>query len=126
MKQKVMAYILRQNNTQTEILVFDHLKYPEVSPQVIAGSVEVGEKPIAAANREVFEEAGLEFSQFHYKLGEFEYFREDIQEKQLTTLGQNIKALEVQGVFDVIKANNIYRKEYELDDREKEQKVSYA
>tara|TARA_Y100000389_G_scaffold164920_1_gene168847 strand:- start:3461 stop:4282 length:822 start_codon:yes stop_codon:yes gene_type:complete len=27
---------------------------------------------------------------------------------------------------DVIKANNIYRKEYELDDREKEQKVSYA
>ena len=27
---------------------------------------------------------------------------------------------------DVIKANNIYRKEYDLDDREKEQKVNYG
>lgn len=83
MKEKVLIYILRTKHEQTEVLVFDHAEFPDVSPQVIGGSIETGEDPLKAANRETFEESGLKFKQFHYKLGEFEFFREDLKEEQL-------------------------------------------
>ncbi len=82
MKQKVLAYIFRNNEGIREILVFDHVKYPEVSPQVIGGTIDGSEWPEEAVIREVFEESGLKLS-IHVKLGEFKYHREDINEEQL-------------------------------------------
>lgn len=57
MKRKVLAYIIRNDNTQ--LLVFWHKHYPEAGLQVPAGTVEDGEEPLAALFREVDEESGL-------------------------------------------------------------------
>ncbi len=58
-KEKVLAYILRQLNGQTEILIFRHADYPEAGVQVPAGTLEIGEERVAALLREVEEESGL-------------------------------------------------------------------
>ncbi len=54
--KKVLAYIYRNPE---EVLVFNHLLYPEVSPQVICGTVEESEGLEEAVLREIFEESGL-------------------------------------------------------------------
>ncbi len=48
--------ILIRQNSQTEILLFEHLL---AGIQLVKGSIEPGEEPAAAAIRELFEEAGL-------------------------------------------------------------------
>lgn len=59
-KVKVYAYVTRQRNSQTQVLVFDHVgDYPGAGTQVPGGTVEEGEPLEQAVLREVFEEAGL-------------------------------------------------------------------
>lgn len=55
MKQKVYAYLVRGE----ELLVFDHLDFPEAGTQVPGGSLEPGESIEEGALRELFEEAGV-------------------------------------------------------------------
>ena len=81
MKQKVLAYIFRSHKTEKQILVFDHCAYPEVSPQVVGGSVDKNELSSDAVLREVFEESGLVLKNPE-KLGEFEFFKIESQELQ--------------------------------------------
>jgi 8-oxo-dGTP pyrophosphatase MutT (NUDIX family) len=81
MKQKILAYIYRDSFKQ-ELLVFDHCKYPEVSPQVIGGTIDIDESPEDAVIREVFEEAGIKVE--NPKLvGSFLYYRADIKQHQM-------------------------------------------
>lgn len=73
MNQKVLAYIYR-DSFKKELLVFEHCKYPEVSPQVIGGTLDFEESPESAVVREVFEEAGIKVE--NPKLvGSFLYYR---------------------------------------------------
>ncbi|GAB5554428.1 MAG: NUDIX domain-containing protein [Saprospiraceae bacterium] len=58
-KEKVLAYIIRRINRQTELLLFKHRDFPEAGWQVPAGTVEFGEDHQAAVLREVKEESGL-------------------------------------------------------------------
>jgi 8-oxo-dGTP pyrophosphatase MutT (NUDIX family) len=81
LKQKVLAYIYR-DHSKAELLVFDHVKYAEVSPQVVGGTVEQNESPEDAIVREVFEEGGLKFNNPKF-IGAFPYFRADINQQQV-------------------------------------------
>ena len=58
MRQRVFTYITREN----ELLVFDHVDYKYLEPQIPGGTIEQGEEPEIAAIREATEETGL--SQF--------------------------------------------------------------
>lgn len=81
--KKVVIYVTREIEGELQVLVFDHLKYPEVSPQVPSGTVESGEDILVAAKRELFEESGLKLEQeFHY-LGSYEYFKSQVNQLQL-------------------------------------------
>ena len=81
MKQKVLAYIYR-DSSKSELLVFDHVKFTEVSPQVVGGTLEKGETPKLAVVREVFEEAGIKV--VNPKLvGSFPFYRSDIDQQQV-------------------------------------------
>jgi len=73
MKHKALAYITRVNQGVKELLVFDHVKYPHVSPQVIKGSVDENETYIEAVVREVLEESGLSLACSPIHSGSFEY-----------------------------------------------------
>ena len=53
--KKVLAYITRGD----ELLVFSHRDFSAAGLQVPAGTVEMGERPLDAALREVREESGL-------------------------------------------------------------------
>ncbi|EQC45187.1 NUDIX domain protein [Bacteriovorax sp. BSW11_IV] len=79
-KNKVLAYIFRNNNGVKELLVFDHRDFKDVSPQVPAGTVDDGEPFEVAAVREVYEESGLKFERPTSFLGSFYYRREDINQ----------------------------------------------
>ena len=52
---KVYAYITNRDR----LLVFTHTDYPDAGTQVPGGTVEAGEDPAIAAQREAFEETGL-------------------------------------------------------------------
>lgn len=95
-KKKVLAYIFRNNSGVKELLVFNHRAYPEVSPQVPAGTVEVGESPELAILREVYEESGLTLQKPSFYIGEYDYYREDINEYQ----SRHVYAFEVDGLAD--------------------------
>ena len=56
---RVAAYVLRRTPDGPELLVFDHVDFPEAGTQVPAGGMEPGETPAQAAVREVAEETGL-------------------------------------------------------------------
>jgi len=68
-KQKVYAYILRNNPAGRQLLVFDHVDYPEAGTQVPGGTVEPGEDLNNAVLREILEESGLKDLRFVQKLG---------------------------------------------------------
>lgn len=63
MRQKVLAYILRQRDGQRQLLVFEHRDHPDAGVQVPAGTVEPGEAIEAALLREIEEESGLRAEQ---------------------------------------------------------------
>jgi 8-oxo-dGTP diphosphatase len=58
-RRRVLAYITKERNGRTELLVFAHREYPEVGLQVPAGRLEPGEELEAGLRREIEEEAGL-------------------------------------------------------------------
>lgn len=73
--KKVLIYALRKKD-QLEVLVFDHVMYPEVSPQIPAGTVEENEEVLAAAKREFFEESGIQINQNIHWVGNYTFYKE--------------------------------------------------
>ena len=82
-KRKAIAYITRLKNAEIELLVFEQPAAPDGGVQVPGGTVDPGETPLEAFFREVEEESGLRIQTEPRLLGEFPYFRHDIQEAQL-------------------------------------------
>jgi 8-oxo-dGTP diphosphatase len=58
-RQRVVAYVTRERNGRTELLVFEHEDFPHLGLQVPAGRLEPGEDLEAGLLRELEEEAGL-------------------------------------------------------------------
>jgi 8-oxo-dGTP diphosphatase len=58
-RQRVVAYVTRERHGRTELLVFDHLDFPHLGPQVPAGRLDPGEDLHTGLLRELEEEAGL-------------------------------------------------------------------
>jgi 8-oxo-dGTP diphosphatase len=71
-RRRVLAYITRERNGRTELLVFSHRDYPEVGVQVPAGRLEADEELEAGLRREIEEEAGLTNIRIVRGLPEFE------------------------------------------------------
>ncbi len=59
MTSKIVAYITRQRGSKTQLLVFEHIDFPDAGVQVPKGTVEPGEAIEHAAAREIREETGL-------------------------------------------------------------------
>jgi 8-oxo-dGTP pyrophosphatase MutT (NUDIX family) len=57
---RVLAYVTREHEGRTELLVFDQLGDPEAGTQVPDGRLEPGESLEEGLARELHEEAGLE------------------------------------------------------------------
>ena len=68
-----MAYIIRESNCGQEILVFDHVDFDDVNPQVPAGTVKEKEALEIAILREVEEESGLKLQVEPKYLGCFDF-----------------------------------------------------
>jgi ADP-ribose pyrophosphatase YjhB (NUDIX family) len=56
---RVACYVTRECAGRTELLVFDHVDFPESGTQVPAGGMEADETYTEAALREIREETGL-------------------------------------------------------------------
>jgi lincosamide nucleotidyltransferase len=67
---RVACYVTRGPAGHLELLVFDHVDFPDAGTQIPAGGVELGETYPEAALREVREETGLEQVQFVRLLGD--------------------------------------------------------
>jgi 8-oxo-dGTP diphosphatase len=72
-KEKVLAYIVRDQGGRRELLVFDHVDFPDAGTQVPAGSIDPGETPEEGVLREVFEESGLTGLAIISYVGRFAY-----------------------------------------------------
>jgi 8-oxo-dGTP diphosphatase len=59
-RRRVLAYVTRERDGGTELLVFDHRDDPDAGTQVPAGRVDSGETLAQGVLRELHEEAGLE------------------------------------------------------------------
>ncbi|SDX53331.1 NUDIX domain-containing protein [Marininema mesophilum] len=61
LSKKVLGYIVRKNNNNWELLLFEHAAIPEAGIQIPGGTVEDFEDDLSAALlREIREESGLE------------------------------------------------------------------
>ena len=60
MRQRVLAYVTRERDGRTELLVFDHRDEPDSGTQVPAGRLDPGETLEEGLLRELHEEAGLD------------------------------------------------------------------
>ncbi|WP_446215907.1 NUDIX hydrolase [Micromonospora sp. IBHARD004] len=67
-RSRVAAYVIRRT-PDPELLVFDHVDFPEADTQVPAGGIEPGETTAEAAVREVAEETGLTCVEMVAELG---------------------------------------------------------
>ncbi len=67
MRHRVFTYITQNR----KLLVFDHLDYPDLAPQIPGGTRESGESPKEAAIREAQEETGLSRIRLIRSLGDF-------------------------------------------------------
>jgi ADP-ribose pyrophosphatase YjhB (NUDIX family) len=66
---KVYAYLLRQTRGEWQLLVFDHVDFPEAGIQVPGVTMEPGESISNAVLREVQEETGLHNIELVEQLG---------------------------------------------------------
>jgi len=71
-RRRVVAYITREGENGRELLVFEHLQYPEIGIQVPAGRLDPGEELEPALLREIAEESGLENVRVLRALEDFE------------------------------------------------------
>jgi 8-oxo-dGTP diphosphatase len=60
LRQRVLAYVTRERDGRTELLVFAHRDDPEAGTQVPAGRIDPGESLEEGLLRELHEEAGLD------------------------------------------------------------------
>ena len=60
MRQRVLAYVTRERDGRTELLVFDQRGDPEAGTQVPAGRIDAGETLEEGLLRELHEEARLD------------------------------------------------------------------
>ena len=58
-RARVACYVVRDLGDGLELLVFDHVDFPDAGTQVPAGGMDPGESVFEAAAREVSEECGL-------------------------------------------------------------------
>jgi len=63
MKRKVWAYIVREKQSEHQLLVFEHTD-EDAGIQIPAGTVDEGEIPETAMHRELLEESGLDIQTF--------------------------------------------------------------
>jgi GrpB-like predicted nucleotidyltransferase (UPF0157 family)/8-oxo-dGTP pyrophosphatase MutT (NUDIX family) len=72
--RKAVIYALK-NADSPQVLVFDHVQYPEVSPQVPAGTVDPNETPAEGAHREFLEETGFQLTNPLTFLGSYVFYK---------------------------------------------------
>jgi len=73
-KQKVQCYITREHAGSLQVLVFEHIDYPDAGVQVPAGSIEPDETPEEAALREAWEESGIPELRVKSYIGKFHWW----------------------------------------------------
>ena len=71
-RRRVVAYVTRVRDGQTELLVFEDPKHPDTGTQVPAGRLEPDEELEAGVLREIAEETGLEEVRIVRELAGFE------------------------------------------------------
>jgi len=67
LKRKVLAYITKGENSEREILVFEHKDNPDAGLQVPGGTIEEDELLLDALYREIEEETGIQRSDLELK-----------------------------------------------------------
>ena len=75
--EKVVAYVTRQRERASELLVFTHTDFPDAGVQVPAGTVQRGEEPETALMRELEEETGKRGFRLMRKIARDEYVAPD-------------------------------------------------
>jgi 8-oxo-dGTP diphosphatase len=71
-RQRVVAYVTRERNGRTELLVFEDPEHPHLGVQVPAGRLDADEGLEAGLLRELEEEAGLTNARIVRELPKFE------------------------------------------------------
>lgn len=79
-RQKVQCYITREHARSLQVLVFEHVDYPDAGIQVPAGSIKPGETPEEAALREAWEESGVRELRVQRYIGKFHWWHADQRE----------------------------------------------
>lgn len=76
-KRKALAFITRRNHDgEMQLLLHEHVDFPEAGVQVPAGTIEEGESPIQAAKRESMEEVGIGRLKYIKTIGTYDYCAE--------------------------------------------------